>query len=116
MRNMFCIKLFLDKKILFYLEIRWNQHEPISLEKNDIPFSICDAAATNQYVNNLTVSVQPNPIVIKPAKQISLDIGLDLLKEIPIGSRISLKLKKDDWIDIPIPCLKVCHDDMLNTG
>ena len=103
----FHVKLFIGKKILFYIEIRWNQAEPMSLEKNDIPFSICDAAATNQYVNNLTVSVQPNPIVIKPRKQISLDIGLDLLKEIPIGSRISLKLKKDDWIDIPIPCLKV---------
>ena len=107
MYNSFCIKLFLDKKILFYLEIRWNQLGPMGLEKNDIPFSICDAAATNQYVNNLTVSIQPNPIVIKPGKQISLDIGVDLLKEIPIGSRVSLKLKKDDWIDIPIPCLKV---------
>ncbi len=79
----------------------------MSLEKKDIPFSICDAAATNQYVNNLTVSVQPNPIVIKPGKEISLDIGFDILKEIPIGSRVSLKLKKDDWIDIPIACLKV---------
>ena len=88
----------------------------MNLEKNDIPFSICDAAATNQYVNNLTVSVQPNPIVIKPEKQISLDIGFDLLKEIPIGSRISLKLKKDDWIDIPIPCLKVWYDNAWNIG
>ena len=70
---------------------------------------ICDKKATNQFVSNIKLSLTPNPIEIKPGKSITLDFGVDLLKEIPKGSTISLKLKKHEFIDITIPCLHVSY-------
>ena len=72
-----------------------------------IPFHICDANATNEYVNNIELSIKPNPIQIKPGKTLHVDLGVDLLRTIPTGSRLLLKLKKDEIFDIPIPCLHV---------
>ena len=91
------------------IEISFDSHEEKNLTAGPVPVHICDSQATNQFVKNIKISVTPNPIEIKPGKDISLEFGVDLLKEIPKGSTISLKLKKHELIDFTIPCLHVSN-------
>ena len=83
------------------------QQDVLNLESGTIPISVCHPNATNEYVDNINLSLKPNPIQIKPGKTISIDAGVDLLTEIPNGSIVALKLKKHELIDFTIPCLHV---------
>jgi len=97
------IKILRQEKI----EISFDPHEPKNLTAGPVPIHICDRKATDQFVQNIKFSLTPNPIEIEPGKTITLDFSVDLLKEIPKGSTISLKLKKHEFIDFTIPCLHV---------
>ena len=83
------------------------KQDAMSLESQQIPINICNRNSTNQYLDNINLSLKPNPIQIKSGKTISIDADLDLLKEIPKGSILALKLKKHELIDLTIPCLHV---------
>ena len=63
--------------------------------ENQIDVNVCDADVTDQYVNNINLSIGPNPIQIKAGRTIRINFRIHLLKEIPVGSRIKLKLHKD---------------------
>ena len=83
------------------------QQDVMNLESGTIPIHVCHPNATNEYVDHINLSLKPNPIQIKPGKTINIDAGVDLLKEIPKGSILALKLKKHEIIDFTIPCIHV---------
>ena len=65
---------------------------------------VCNAAVTNTYVANIAFVIDPNPIALLPATAVRIYHGMDLLKDIPVGSSIKIDLTKSG---ITIPCMKV---------
>ena len=52
---------------------------------------MCDKPVTEKYLKHASLTIDPNPIVLKGGARISLSFGLELLKEIPVGTKASLK-------------------------
>merc|ERR1712112_156644 len=59
---------------------------------------------------SLTASVDPFPVVIATGETITISVSIDLTEEVPVGSQVSLKIKREGLIDIPFPCLTI--DDL----
>ena len=97
-------------KLKLLLEINFIEKEGNHIEKGPIPIHVCNSKATNQYVDNIKLLIKPNPVQIKPSKTLSIDFGIDVLKDIPSGASVSLKLKKHEIWDITIPCLNVSEN------
>ena len=73
---------------------------------DQIEVKVCNSAVTNQYVDKIDLAIDPNPIEIKPGKTISIHFGVDVLKDIAVGSSIDLSLHYG-ILNLPIPCLDV---------
>merc|ERR1711997_1442534 len=69
-----------------------------------IDVDICNADVTNSYISNLVLEITPFPIQIKPSATIQLHFAVDVIKEIPVGTTLTLDLKKGI---LPIPCLEI---------
>ena len=52
---------------------------------------MCNIPVTEKYLNYASLKIDPNPILLKGGARISLSFGLELLKEIPVGTKASLK-------------------------
>jgi hypothetical protein len=53
------------------------------------------------------VVVEPYPVVVQTGATLHLAIGITLNEPIPVGATAKLKIIKDGFIDIPLPCLDV---------
>ena len=60
-----------------------------------------------------TASVEPFPIVVATGESITLSVQLTLNEPVPVGAQVSIKIKKEGLIDIPLPCLEI---DGLHLG
>ena len=68
-------------------------------------YGFCAGAAEPLTID--TLSVLPDPLVLATGAEVSLQVLITLLEEIPAGAGVSIKIKKDGLIDIPIPCLDI---------
>merc|ERR1712226_1568582 len=59
------------------------------------------------------LSVKPFPIIIANGESVTLELQLTLNEEIAKGAQVSLKMKLEGLIDLPIPCIEV---DGLHIG
>merc|ERR1711909_263778 len=53
------------------------------------------------------LSVKPFPIIIANGESVTLELQLTLNEEIAKGAQVSLKMKLEGLIDLPIPCIEV---------
>ena len=53
---------------------------------------ICNKRVTEKYLKHVSLKINPNPILLMGGAMISISLGLELLKEIPVGSKVKLKL------------------------
>merc|ERR1712025_239257 len=53
------------------------------------------------------ISVEPFPLVIATGEDITLNVQITLNEPIPAGATVSLKIKREGLIPIPIPCLPI---------
>ena len=73
---------------------------------NQVDVKVCDPDVSNKYVNNIDLAIDPNPIPIKAGATIRVHFGIDVIKAIPVGSKVTLKLHYG-MFSIPIPCFPV---------
>merc|ERR1712179_291843 len=59
------------------------------------------------------LSVKPFPIIIANGESVTLELQLTLNEEIAKGAQVSLKMKLEGLIDLPIPCIEA---DGLHIG
>ena len=60
-----------------------------------------------------TATVEPFPIVVATGETITLSVQITLNEVVPAGAQVSLKIKKEGLIPVPIPCLEI---DGLHIG
>jgi hypothetical protein len=53
------------------------------------------------------VVVEPYPVVVHSGANLHLAIGVTLNEPIPVGASAKLKMIRDGFIDIPLPCIDV---------
>jgi len=75
-----------------------------------LEYGFCDGAAE---IGTLSISVVPDPIVVATGETITLSVVVELAEAIPAGTQVSLSIKKEGLIDIPLPCIEV---DGLHLG
>ena len=67
---------------------------------------ILDGANTDALTID-NISVEPFPIVIATGADLTLNVQIPLNEPIPVGATVSLKIKREGLIPIPIPCLPI---------
>ena len=69
---------------------------------------ICLSNASSEvYADNFELNISPFPIVLKAGETFSFHTCLDIVKDIPVGSRISVGLVRQGFFPTPIPCMPV---------
>merc|ERR1739847_191822 len=77
-----------------------------NLKLDELEVGFCDGA--NSDVLSLdNISVEPFPLVIATGETITLNVQITLNEPIPAGATVSLKIKREGLIPIPIPCLPI---------
>merc|ERR1711936_1339849 len=77
-----------------------------NLKLDELEVGFCDGA--NSDVLSLdNISVEPFPLVIATGADITLNVQITLNEPIPAGATVSLKIKREGLIPIPIPCLPI---------
>merc|ERR1712193_359612 len=80
---------------------------PLVPKLDSLEYGFCDGSPEP---GSLTASVDPFPVVIATGETITISVSIDLAEEVPVGSQVSLKIKREGLIDIPFPCLTI--DDL----
>merc|ERR1712123_526404 len=83
---------------------------PLVPKLDSLEYGFCDGSPTPA---TITASVEPFPVVIATGETITISVSIDLAEEVPVGTQISLKIKKEGIIDIPFPCIEI---DGLHLG
>merc|ERR1739838_469260 len=71
-----------------------------NLKLDQLEYGFCDGASSD-VLSLDNISVEPFPLVIATGEQITLN------EPIPAGATVSLKIKREGLIPIPIPCLPI---------
>merc|ERR1712174_121125 len=70
----------------------------------DPEFKACAGFEDNSYVDPWKLTINPDPIVAKEGASVSVHFDATVLKTLPVGTNLDIKLKKNG---IPLPCLPV---------
>merc|ERR1712168_1375527 len=78
---------------------------------DQIEYGFCEGADESVGSPDI-IDVQPFPVVVATGETITLTIQLTMAEghEIPPGATVSLKIKKEGIVDIPLPCLDYFPD------
>merc|ERR1712066_880508 len=83
-----------------------------SIKIDQLEYGFCDGADTSVgTIDN--VDVQPFPVEVKTGATITISATLTLSAGVQTGSTVSLNIVKEDFVDLPIPCLEI---DGLHIG
>ena len=52
----------------------------------------CNKPVTGKYVKHISLKIVPNPIMLAGGANIAISLTAELLKEIPVGTMVKLKL------------------------
>eukprot|EP00091_Calanus_sinicus_P013947 TRINITY_DN30_c0_g1_i25.p1 TRINITY_DN30_c0_g1~~TRINITY_DN30_c0_g1_i25.p1 ORF type:complete len:108 (-),score=45.33 TRINITY_DN30_c0_g1_i25:67-390(-) len=72
-----------------------------NIKIDQLEYGFCDGSAEPASLD--MISVEPFPIVIATGETITLSVQLTLNEPVPEGAQVSLKIKKEGLIDIPLP-------------
>merc|ERR1712108_71862 len=70
----------------------------------DPDFKACAGFEDNSYVDPWKLTINPDPIVAKEGESVTVHFDATVLKTLPVGTNLDIKLKKNG---IPLPCLPV---------
>ena len=78
----------------------------------NIPDTInCSPNNTEVYVEEINLEVSPFPIVLHGDNEtVSIQFSFDVIKSIPIGSTVQVRLVEQGAIPTPLPCFPVIID------
>ena len=77
----------------------------------DPEFKACAGFEDNSYVDPWKLTINPDPIVAKEGASVSVHFDATVLKTLPVGTNLDIKLKKNG---IPLPCLPVSIPSLLS--
>jgi len=80
-----------------------------NLKIDQIEYDFCSGAAQPGTID--TISVDPFPIQLHSGASLSILAQLTLNEVVPTGAKVSLNLKKEGLIPLPIPCLELTNEE-----
>merc|ERR1711964_116319 len=88
--------------ILACLALASTKHLHVKIDQ--LEYGFCDGSAEPATID--TATVEPFPIVVATGETITLSVQITLNEVVPAGAQVSLKIKKEGLIPVPIPCLE----------
>merc|ERR1712241_1527742 len=90
----------------------------------DIEHAFCEGAAQPISIDQL--SIDPYPVVVASNSEFTIAAKVEILEEVPVGTKVKLNILREGFIDFPLPCLDLggtpvgsCEYDgdfLLNAG
>ena len=81
---------------------------------------ICNKRVTDKYIKDAYLTVDSSPITLTGGARVTISIGLEILKEIPVGATMKLELTASNGDRLP--CIGAdfwaqrCHEKMFCVG
>ena len=81
---------------------------------------ICNKRVTDKYIKDAYLTVDSSPITLTGGARVTISIGLEILKEIPVGATMKLELTASNGDRLP--CIGAdfwaqrCHEKMVCVG
>ncbi len=75
------------------------------IQVRELQYGFCAGAPEPFSIDE--VVVEPYPVVVQTGATLHLAIGITLMDPIPVGATATLKIIKDGFIDIPLPCIDI---------
>jgi hypothetical protein len=72
------------------------------IQIRELQYGFCEGAYEPFSIDEFIV--EPDPLVVQSGATIHLAIGVTLNLPIPVGSTTTIKIVKDGFVDIPLPC------------
>ena len=67
----------------------------------------CTPNTTENHVEGINLNISPFPIPLSNGKSVSIQFSFDVVKDIPIGSSVQIRLVEQGAIPTPLPCFPV---------
>ena len=77
---------------------------------------ICNKRVTEKYLKHASLKINPNPILLMGGAMISISGGLELLKDIPVGSKVKLQLNNHFGDEFPCIDPEAVSTNYLHTS
>jgi hypothetical protein len=73
------------------------------IRTRDLQYGFCEGASQPFSIDEFVL--EPYPVVLHTGAPLHVVLGITLFEPIPVGSTATLKVIKDGFLDIPIPCI-----------
>ena len=67
----------------------------------------CTPNNTEGYVDGININISPFPIILKAGETVGIQFSFDVVKDIPVGSTVQIRLVKEGLMPTPLPCFPV---------
>merc|ERR1712243_326853 len=104
-----CLSTMRTILILACVALASTKHLHVKIDQ--LEYGFCDGSAEPATID--TATVDPFPVVVATGETITLSVQITLNEVVPAGAQVSLKIKKEGLIPVPIPCLEI---DGLHIG
>merc|ERR1711909_224931 len=105
----YCLTIMKTILVLACVALAGAKHIHVKIDQ--LEYGFCDGSAEPASID--AASVEPFPIVVATGETITLSVQITLNEVVPAGAQVSLKIKKEGLIPVPIPCLEI---DGLHIG
>ena len=69
--------------------------------------SYCTPNGTEIYIDDINLTLSPFPIRLEAGETVNIQFSFDVLKDIPVGSTVQIRLVEQGAIPTPLPCFPV---------
>ena len=67
----------------------------------------CTPNNTDIYIDAIDLTLSPFPIPLEGGETVAIQFSFDVIREIPIGSTVQIRLVEQGAIPTPLPCFPV---------
>ena len=86
----------------FFFVLTW------TLINGNVPDIIsCTPNNTEIYIDDINLTLSPFPIPLEGGETVAIQFSFDVIKDIPIGSTVQIRLVEQGAIPTPLPCFPV---------
>ena len=86
--------------------------QPKRWTMRDFEYGLC---SNSPEVADITADITPMPVIFETGETITIFLSVDLKEALPAGAQVELNLKKEGWIDLPIPCIDAGDGNMVGS-